>query len=1457
MKKPFTIFLITLIFVSKVFGSIDPDKVGNYTKSILPPSPDAWSMTRVGFIQPNKFKGSASYSFPVYNYRTKHLSVPISLNYSSNGVKVDEMASYVGLQWNMVAGGVINRVVRDDPDERDNFLLPKNLDVYSQESVDLIKNGYDDNRDTEPDLYLFNFMGHSGKFVIDPTTDIIHGVPITNLKIEFLDNNNVIKVTDGQGVVYLFGENGAVETSINENTGQNCGREYLNQGIITAWYLTSIIHPTGEEIKFEYEANPYSYYTSYSESVKEIASQEYCPGSSSSSFPQFQNSYCIGRVQTNGKVLKRIYSENQGEVDFEYSSRNDSNGKRLEWISIFDPDGMVITRFKLTPFYSQNNYYRNSKLSNSVSKDLYSRMFLQKITKYGTDTNKIEEEYSFEYDNPNGLPARLSMSQDHWGYFNGHTNNTFLPAGNYNGLFVGYATANRDLNVATNHYGVLTKIKYPTGGYQVLEYEPNTFYGVNNQNITTGGLRIKKLELFDKDDSLKETKEYIYASLNDIAKSSGVSRNNGVVIYTSSQYVRSNCSTPGSYVEGTYEILKSSSITTLFIGGNEVIYPTVIEKQTDNYGKISYLETKYNYAFNNTGKLIYGSHYLLNATTNNEGYYNGEIASQNYYTEENNNIRKVRSINYYYSELPEIEDTIYGYVIRKNFDEALTSSTVNYTCKAGDVGRWDGYLYSTVNKSWPLITRHFNVDGHKWSQFARAFVKKPTTRSEVDGTKWAWQWYWESPCTYVGQVITNNNLLNSGAFDVMQYRIYSKFRYLSKKTVIDYPKQGGEFKTEEDYYYDNLKSLAPTKTVVETSLDNTPQVTYIKYPSDFQNQNRINVTDYERHIRGFGSKVVNKFYLNFIPSGSTTISGSMTIDRNSADYIENVTPTTAELSLYNITEDTYVISHTINEGTFNYPSTFLNPNDKYLLYIGAFGTPMEVNLAVNQFISEENPINDNINKLIEKNLVTKVISKSVTKGDKYIQKLDFMYNDSSQLIKIYEDTTVLGNIYSFDPTKIYDDKNKVLEKKYSENGNLIEQIYKQNHVAYFWGYNKTKPVARVENASYNDIFYTSFEETGLETPDAYTGSKCASGSYTKHLTGLNNGTYILEYFVRNGETWEMKHSAIQVTTNGYTISINEPGKLIDEVRFYPQNAQMTTYTYKPLVGITSITDPRGEATLYVYDDFGRLKYIKDKDKNILKRYTYHYYNQPVTEDFNVELYTITTKTNGYGAVSVTPDPAKKGTNVSVNITPYAGYKISSITVDGQPQSINSSFTISSVQKDLTVDVQFAIKTYTVTKTIDGGTGSVSISPTTVNHGGSTTVSLYPGSGYMVDYVKVGTTTYPVSNNKATITGITSNINVHVKFKPQVTLTVNPTYLSFDFVDSPKRVTVTASGSWTVSASVSWITVIPSSGSGNGTFDVSVLKNNDATRRTGHVTVTNGSSSVTISVEQAAGLGGFK
>ncbi len=56
------------------------------------------------------------------------------------------------------------------------------------------------------------------------------------------------------------------------------------------------------------------------------------------------------------------------------------------------------------------------------------------------------------------------------------------------------------------------------------------------------------------------------------------------------------------------------------------------------------------------------------------------------------------------------------------------------------------------------------------------------------------------------------------------------------------------------------------------------------------------------------------------------------------------------------------------------------------------------------------------------------------------------------------------------------------------------------------------------------------------------------------------------------------------------------------------NAMVSTYTYDPLIGITSMTDPKGYTMYYTYDDLNRLKTIKDQQGNILSENEYHYKN---------------------------------------------------------------------------------------------------------------------------------------------------------------------------------------------------------------------------------------------------------
>jgi YD repeat-containing protein len=125
--------------------------------------------------------------------------------------------------------------------------------------------------------------------------------------------------------------------------------------------------------------------------------------------------------------------------------------------------------------------------------------------------------------------------------------------------------------------------------------------------------------------------------------------------------------------------------------------------------------------------------------------------------------------------------------------------------------------------------------------------------------------------------------------------------------------------------------------------------------------------------------------------------------------------------------------------------------------------------------------------------------------------------------------------------------------KYDANGNLLE-VQKTGGVkeVYFWGYRGLYPVAKVQNTTY-DYAVTYITQSILDNPSSDAALR----------TQLNN------------------------------------------LRNIP-NSLVNTFTYKPLTGITSQTDPQGKTTFYEYDAFSRLKDQKDKDGNIIKTYDYHY-----------------------------------------------------------------------------------------------------------------------------------------------------------------------------------------------------------------------------------------------------------
>jgi hypothetical protein len=132
----------------------------NTRMNVIPPSPEAVSISQIDIADVNLYTGRFNYQLPLYNIEIGEFQYPIALNYvGGNGIKINEIASNVGLGWSFNGLGLISRTIRGraDDDNVGDFIgyihladfpaaaLPESLVIYEK---------YADGRyDPFPDIY--------------------------------------------------------------------------------------------------------------------------------------------------------------------------------------------------------------------------------------------------------------------------------------------------------------------------------------------------------------------------------------------------------------------------------------------------------------------------------------------------------------------------------------------------------------------------------------------------------------------------------------------------------------------------------------------------------------------------------------------------------------------------------------------------------------------------------------------------------------------------------------------------------------------------------------------------------------------------------------------------------------------------------------------------------------------------------------------------------------------------------------------------------------------------------------------------------------------------------------------------------------------------------------------------------------------------------------------------------
>lgn len=531
MKK--IVLLVLFLISTRVISQGFPDNPTQIQE--IPPSPSMWEFQKYGNYPVSMHTGVPNISIPITTAQSGKLQVPISLNYHASGIKVDQKATWVGLGWNLSAGGAITRTVRGSNDEQNNGYINH---AYSEEGTIDPYDDYQDieymilgSIDTEPDIFNYSFLGYSGKFVFN------HNTIRTNATIALIPHNDLkviptfigatisaFKIITPEGITAEF-EYPEIVTEYRETS--MIGSYHIQANSV--WHLKKLTAPNGiDEITFEYQTVPSSSFIE--KRISESESINYYDPCYSYNYTINNSFYDPGVLYSGVKRIHKITHQN-GYILFQSSAENryddpDDNGLRLDEIKVYSSLGGID---KLIKSYEMEYDYFGTFIPSSPNSEYTVRLKLEKVYEVGSDGVR-NNPYEISYKDTgyyNGLPDRFSPRQDYWGYYNGELNSSLVPEIDYEvtpNIFLALGDANREVNPLYSQSGIIEKIVYPTKGYSVFEFESNsvTMEGSAQEQHVTGGLRVKNISNFEANDSIQWQKSYEYTQQGNSNLSSGV-----------------------------------------------------------------------------------------------------------------------------------------------------------------------------------------------------------------------------------------------------------------------------------------------------------------------------------------------------------------------------------------------------------------------------------------------------------------------------------------------------------------------------------------------------------------------------------------------------------------------------------------------------------------------------------------------------------------------------------------------------------------------------------------------------------------------------------------------------------------------------------------------------------------------------------------------------------------------
>lgn len=117
----------------------------------------------------------------------------------------------------------------------------------------------------------------------------------------------------------------------------------------------------------------------------------------------------------------------------------------------------------------------------------------------------------------------------------------------------------------------------------------------------------------------------------------------------------------------------------------------------------------------------------------------------------------------------------------------------------------------------------------------------------------------------------------------------------------------------------------------------------------------------------------------------------------------------------------------------------------------------------------------------------------------------------------------------------------------------------------------------------------------------------ADGPPTTLLWGYNNQKMIAKIENANYTLFHSQYTNLQTTSNNTTSTVAFNAALATLRNSVQQGSLITTYTHLPLIGVSSIVDPKNEKHTFFYDTAARLKMVKDSNDKILSENFYKYF----------------------------------------------------------------------------------------------------------------------------------------------------------------------------------------------------------------------------------------------------------